>query len=244
MPSRDRLLFMAGVVGLFFSLAAFTAVIPDEKLGRQTDKVTVEVHYPVLGQQQIDEDIADWAKQLADNFESTYTEEPKLTNSLYELKATYTITRPSDAALTVAWEVSSYTGGAHGNLDIITNTYDVKTGKTVDLYDLFKDLDTALNEMSSYSYKKLAENTEDMSNEDMLRGGTTPDADNFSSFALTPAGIRIFFQPYQVAPWAAGKQIVDIPLEEIMEAGPRLELWGKTAFQESAPAGGATSLSE
>ncbi|MFR5645408.1 MAG: RsiV family protein [Bilophila wadsworthia] len=54
-----------------------------------------------------------------------------------------------------------------------------------------------------------------------------PEAENFSSFALTPEGIRIFFQPYQVAPWAAGSQVVDIPLDALADAGPRLSLWGK-----------------
>ena len=63
--------------------------------------------------------------------------------------------------------------------------------------------------------------------DDMLRSGTAPEAENFSSFALTPEGIRIFFQPYQVAPWAAGSQVVDIPLDALADAGPRLSLWGK-----------------
>ena len=66
-----------------------------------------------------------------------------------------------------------------------------------------------------------------MYNDDMLRSGTAPEAENFSSFALTPEGIRIFFQPYQVAPWAAGPQVVDIPLDALADAGPRLSLWGK-----------------
>ena len=47
--------------------------------------------------------------------------------------------------------------------------------------------------------------------------GYTPEAENFSSFALTPEGIRIFFQPYQVAPWAAGSQVVDIPLDALAD---------------------------
>ncbi|MEG2005532.1 MAG: DUF3298 domain-containing protein, partial [Bilophila sp.] len=187
----------------------------------------IEVQYPVVGDPRIDADIAEWARQLVENFRTTYAEEPEIGTTPYELKASYTLTRSSAHAMSIAWEVGSYTGGAHGNLDIITATYETRSGVSLDLYDVFMDLETALNAMAAYSYKALSETLGDMRSEDMLRGGTTPDADNFSSFMLTPDGVRVFFQPYQVAPWAAGTQVVDIPLAELTDAGPRLELWGK-----------------
>ena len=103
----------------------------------------------------------------------------------------------------------------------------MKSGALIDLYDVFENLDTALDVMSRYCTKALTKSLGDMYNDDMLRSGTAPEAENFSSFALTPEGIRIFFQPYQVAPWAAGSQVVDIPLDALADAGPRLSLWGK-----------------
>jgi hypothetical protein len=51
--------------------------------------------------------------------------------------------------------------------------------------------------------------------------------ENFASLTLIPSGIRINFQPYQVAPWAAGAQRVDIPLDELRPARPLLLLWGQ-----------------
>ena len=103
----------------------------------------------------------------------------------------------------------------------------MKTGSLIDLYDVFGNLDIALDQMGRYSAKVLARSLGDMYNEDMLRSGTAPEAENFSAFALIPAGIRIFFQPYQVAPWAAGPQTVDIPLDALPGSDPRLSLWGK-----------------
>jgi ABC-type nitrate/sulfonate/bicarbonate transport system ATPase subunit len=61
----------------------------------------------------------------------------------------------------------------------------------------------------------------------MIREGTEPVIENFSSLALTPKGICVYFQPYQVAPWAAGAQNVTVPLEALAEAGPLLRLWDK-----------------
>ena len=61
----------------------------------------------------------------------------------------------------------------------------------------------------------------------MIHDGTEPLADNFSALALVPGGVRVYFQPYQVAPWAAGTQRVFIPLEKLAPAGPLHLLWGE-----------------
>lgn len=211
------------------ALPAFAADVPsvhDAVIARENGKVQIRVHYPVTGNARVDADVAAWARQVVDAFQSTYGEEPDL-GVPYELETTYSTTRPSPSVLSIVWKTASYTGGAHGNLEISTTTYDMNSGSLIDLYDVFRDLDAALEHMSAYCARTLAHTLGDMYSEDMLRGGTAPDADNFSAFALTPAGIRIFFQPYQVAPWAAGPQVVDIPLHDLMDAGPRLSLWGK-----------------
>ncbi len=200
--------------------------VKDMDVIRKTPKVEIEIRYPVLGRERPDADIAAWAAQLADNFERDYAEEG-LPRMPYELRASYALTRPSPHVVSVIWEVSSYTGGAHGNLDMVTASYLVDTGEPVDLHDLFGDLDAALRIMSAHAYRRLSDTLGGMRDEEMLRNGTMPDADNFASFALTPEGVRVFFQPYQVAPWAAGVQQVNIPLDELHEAAPRLSLWGR-----------------
>ena len=51
----------------------------------------------------------------------------------------------------------------------------------------------------------------------MIEAGTGPDPDNFSEFEPIPgdggrlAGLRFVFPPYQVGPYAAGTQTVDVP---------------------------------
>ena len=66
-----------------------------------------------------------------------------------------------------------------------------------------------------------------MRQEQYLRTGLNPVPENFASLTLIPSGIRINFQPYQVAPGMAGAQKVDIPLEELKVAHPLMLLWGK-----------------
>lgn len=202
------------------------AIPVDVAINRVKPTLKIDVHYPVIGNAVIDADIKDWATQLADNFETEFVEEGSENRVPYELSTTYTLLRPTpDTAVTVVWEVASYTQGAHGNVDIVTSIYSLPSGEPLGVGDLFTDLGTALNLLSERAYAQLSRTLGDMLDEDMLRGGTSPDPDNFSSVALIPGAIRVFFQPYQVAPWAAGSQSVDIPLQDLEDAGPILPLW-------------------
>lgn len=202
-------------------------IVPDMVISHHTKTLRIDVHYPKLDIPTIDKDTLEWATQLADNFQNEFAGETGDMVAPYELGATYSLERPdANSAITVVWDVSSYTQGAHGNLDIVTYSYALPEGTPITMPELFTDLGTALNLMSEAAFTRLSRTLGDMLVDDMLRGGTSPDADNFSSFALIPGAIRIYFQPYQVAPWAAGPQRVDIPLEELEDAGPQYKYWG------------------
>ena len=198
----------------------------------------IDVRYPRLGQPAVDDDLARWAAHVVAAFRqglaepdddarhTTGTPDPGAHHFVNELKVTYEVARASVRAATVTFSVWTYTGGAHGNLDIITLSYDMASGARLTLEDLFADTEGALALLAGYCYDELAESLGDARVDDMLRGGTSPDADNYASLALTPEGVRVYFSPYQVAPWSAGPQQVDVPLGVLIDAGPKLELWG------------------
>ena len=144
-----------------------------------------------------------------------------------ELWGSYAIAAPSPAGLSLTFEIWTYTGGAHGNLDVLTLNYSLLTGQRLGLVDLFEDPDAALQIMSAWAYKKLSQRLGGMRQEQTLRMGLTPVPENFASLTLVLEGVRMNFQPYQVAPWAAGAQKVTIPLEELQPARPLLRLWGR-----------------
>ena len=91
--------------------------------------------------------------------------------------------------------------------------------------DIFENVDKALEIMSDASRKELAIRLGGGREDSMIHDGTVPVAENFSALALVPGGVRVYFQPYQVAPWAAGAQRVFIPLEKLAPAGPLRLLW-------------------
>ena len=188
------------------------------------------INYPSVGSKEIDADIRQWVTGLADAFAANATAFtlPGVEDPLpSELWGSYAIAAPSPAGLSLTFEIWTYTGGAHGNLDVLTLNYSLLTGQRLGLVDLFEDPDAALQIMSAWAYKKLSQRLGGMRQEQTLRTGLTPVPENFASLTLVPEGVRMNFQPYQVAPWAAGAQKVTIPLEELLPARPLLRLWGR-----------------
>ena len=194
------------------------------------NKPDINLSYPSVGIRGIDANIRNWATGIADAFEETFSSPgmyPNKNSSVPELWCSYAVSHPSDKALSITFEVWTYTGGSQGNLDVMTLNYSLISGQRLGLVDIFEDPDAALAIMSAWSHKELAGRLGGMRQEQMLRTGLNPVPENFASLTLIPSGIRVNFQPYQVAPGMAGAQKVDIPLEELLPAHPLLLLWGK-----------------
>ena len=200
----------------------------EQKIVEENRRVKIHVRYPQFGVDKIDRDIRQWALGIAGEFRSEYGGEALSdTHMPYLLDITYEVVAPPKGMLSVIWQEASYTAGAHGQLNLLSINYAPETGEPVALLDVFESPSMALRIMSAHAEKVLSRRLADMKVDDMLREGLLPEADNFATFAITPAGLRVYFPPYQVAPWAAGPQSVDIPLEILKPAGPRLRYWGK-----------------
>ena len=125
------------------------------------------------------------AHQAVDTFQNTYGEEPDL-GVPYELETTYSTTRSTPSVLSIVWKTASYTGGAHGNLEITTTTYDMKSGALIDLYDVFENLDTALDVMSRYCTKALTKSLGDMYSETCSAAAPPPKPKTFPALRSRP----------------------------------------------------------
>lgn len=216
------------------SASTFAPVI-NKNLSREIStplSIKITVDYPELGLSHVDSQVAQWVANVVDNFQENITKEAAPEDKTkYELLGKYTVSRPSAAAVSITYELWTYTGGAHGNLDIITLNYATENGNTLDLEHIFQDVEQALELMSTYSYTVLSAELGEASSSTMLKSGTSPDNENFSTLTLLPTGIIIHFQPYQVAPWSAGPQKVSMSLDDLADARPLLGLWGRPAAE-------------
>ena len=205
------------------------------------DTPKVSLNYPAFRVSAVDADIRAWAEGVTRSYEeevrtsvSPDGEKPD-SFGVWDLTGMYSLERPSAKVVSITFNVYSYTGGAHGNLVITCRNYDLATGRRLDFADLFKDPEKALELMSALSRESLTKSLGEESDEEMIREGTSPDMRNFGELSLTPAGINIQFQPYQVGPWSAGPQQVEMPLEALAPAGPEPVIWPSGAKDASKP---------
>jgi hypothetical protein len=134
----------------------------------------------------------------------------------------YEIRYATDDLISVEFTEGAYErGAAHGNSITTVVNYDVKNGKKLALADLFKPKSNFLNVISEYCLKDLRERSKKdkdaMFDEEMMKSGASPRADNYRAWAITKRGLWITFDPYAVASYAAGPQHVLVPYSALKD---------------------------
>ena len=132
------------------------------------------------------------------------------------LDISFEIRCATDDLISVEFTEGEYSrGAAHGNSTTTVLNYDVKKGKKLALADLFNPKSNFLSRISTYCIKELRERAKKdkdaMLDEETMKSGASPRADNYRACAITRKGLWITFDPYQVAPYAAGPQNVLVP---------------------------------
>jgi hypothetical protein len=106
-----------------------------------------------------------------------------------------------------------YAGAAHPFATIETFNFDERTGRLIQLADLFQPGSDWLSVLSQECRSLLAAVA--AVGPIGTGSGTSPVASNFSAWALTPWGLSIQFQEYQVGPYADGQPTIMIPFSAL-----------------------------
>jgi hypothetical protein len=86
--------------------------------------------------------------------------------------------------------------------------YNLDTGETIQLADLFREESDYLEVLANYAKKTLSRR---LDNKEMVDLGTTPTIDHYRIWNIKPSGILITFEDNQVAPYVFGAQTVLVP---------------------------------
>lgn len=152
---------------------------------------------------------------------------PSSTVSTFELH--YKVVSPPGNLISVKFTMQSfYSGAAHPGDTSTTVTYDLEAGENVALSKLFLPNSDYLTPIANYCNSQLS--TRDIGFQGFELGATaTPE--NYRNWNVTADGLMITFDEYQVAPYAAGPQIVVVPYSELASLidpkGPLAEYLGK-----------------
>lgn len=134
----------------------------------------------------------------------------------YEFQVHYQVVDYSDQIKTFVFEFYQYTGGAHGLPYTITMTVDFEHEEVLDLSQIFAPGTDYLITLSDLAITDLLGRDDGMmGDEQWVREGASAKTENFKRFALSSEGLIIYFDVYQVAPYAAGPQQVTISYSQL-----------------------------
>ncbi|WP_426349798.1 DUF3298 and DUF4163 domain-containing protein [Alloiococcus sp. CFN-8] len=130
--------------------------------------------------------------------------------SPYEAKSLFEVHNLKDyLSLTITYY--QYTGGAHGISQVISHNYDLVSGNRLELKDIFKEGYNYQEVINKFIKEAIAQKPEEYF-PDAFQGITEN-----QNFYIGREGITIYFQNYEIAPYAAGNPEFLIPYSIIRE---------------------------
>jgi len=160
--------------------------------------------------------------QLLDNvvqnevvvFRGEFTRVPfvEVTTNSY-LEVSYELISQYDDIWSFKFYYSFYNNGAAHPGDFShTINYDLATGRELSLGDLFAPGSNYLETISNFCLEELRKKPY---SDSFTTNGADPVLENYRNWNITPDGLMITFDTYQVAPGAAGPQIVVVPYDQL-----------------------------
>ena len=214
------------LIGLVATVSAAWADVDvsEHTIDEHDPGVELHVAYPQIGIAAADAAMQDWVQSLVDGFKSTAAartpREPP-----YSAELSYTVTRNDSRAVVIAFVYSFYTGGAHGNATETTFNFLLPDGVRVFLPDLIGS--DGIQRVSDLAVADLTNQLAPYADPRWISTGAGPDAENFEAFEWLPSEVVLHFDPYQVASYAQGPQVVHIPLarlRNVLRPDPRAPL--------------------
>ena len=206
-----------------FDLGGMRMVLKEQNEEHKKQKLTIDTAYPQLvgGDATITDPfnkalsgfttkvVSDFKKENKDGL--AVTAKDAESSPGFALDVSYHTTHADRNIISLLVWTYQYTGGAHGNSFSTTFNYDLNTGRMLKLADLFQPNSNHLRLISDYCLKTLTKELGEAADANWLKEGAGPKTDNFKSWNITPDGLQITFDAYQVAAYAFGPQEVIIP---------------------------------
>lgn len=195
------------------------------KLDSDNDDIKITVRYPQIGgladydvQNSINATLrqaamgaVDMGMAFAYDLAAVKKQYPDFSNKC-DTNFDYLIKYNHDGILSVVLLDYQYSGGAHGGTAQIGYTFDLKTGKILQLADLMQ----SGKDYTAYIDQEVRSQIDERAQAGMLDEiatfatiGDTPD------YYLSNSGVVIFFQQYEYFPYAAGLQEFTVPFTDL-----------------------------
>jgi hypothetical protein len=238
LPALLRTSAPAASVGRSSGVPATPVATPVPEVGAETLEGTVgstairyAVEYPHIAglpdaavEAAINERLAADAHATVSGFLAELGTPPPGSAAIPVLQGGFTVAFDDDRLLSLRRWVYTYTGGAHGSTTMQPATFDLSSGRLIQLKDLFTPGSAYLSVIADEARAQLR-----VQLADLVKGGGAPltwllegsaPADrNYGGWAISRAGLEITFAQYQVADFVSGMPSVTIPLRRLASYG-------------------------
>ena len=180
------------------------------------DNFAINISYPDSNDAQVNAKVNDFINESVADFKfdvKTFSDNP--TGRKYTLTGSYDAII-GDNYKNFVFNYAYDLGGAHPNSYIKTLTFD----KDLELVRLDKflqnfEVENPFRRVVDLTQKQLISKYGDMVQEDWLKEGSDMEFDNYEDFSVANNILTIYFEPYEVGPYALGPVEVDINLSEV-----------------------------
>lgn len=208
--------WMMGLMAVAFAATVSAAPLKIENKVVQAKSAAYEIKaaYPRTGIKAIDDELAGWVEREVDAFRKGTAPGPDPGAAAWTLDIGYTVERNDAQMLSLLFHRSMYTGGAHGGYGLNVYNFLLPDGARVDLPQVL-DGNKALAKVSDLVIADLDKRLvtpDGIGDVDWIKRGAGPQWGNYTNVVLLADALKIEFEPYEVAPWAAGPQEVRVPL--------------------------------
>ncbi len=192
----------------------------------ETDKYSINVQFPKFEEEpELNELLKSIAitqtgafkQEVQESVSDEYMRENKETFQKSYLHIIYRVIRQDDKIISVVFENDYYiSGAAHPLFSFRTVNWNVTEDKEYQWNDVItgdRDIPQILSELVKPDLYRILDVDEGVVS-DWIEEGAGPEAENFENFTVDLYDITIYFDPYQVAPYAAGPIPVNISFEE------------------------------
>lgn len=162
--------------------------------------------------------LKDFKESVSENLKYPIPEDLKAEGSTLTLTYDLTSLEPAQLVSVRFSNDTSFVGAAHPSHKYSALNYDLTQNKIADLSYLFKNENTGLKQLAQIATKRVTDQLNHSSNGpnvDIFNEGLTPTNKNYQVWNLTPDGIQVTFNEYQVAAYVYGPQTITIKFDEL-----------------------------
>jgi hypothetical protein len=191
-------------------------VIQEKVIKEDLKDGSINIKYPVTKSALLNETIVNFIDAQEDDFKDNISGLGDISSASGSLDISYR-SYISDKIVSLNFDVNTDTGGAHGNLMTVAFNYDKDLNKILLTEDIFSDQANYLVQLSNLVKPLLKIELEKLQFQDdtWLETGAGALENNYKQFVFTKDGLTFFFDPYQVAPYAAGAQEITLPYQSL-----------------------------